>query len=90
MNKTIRKYIISLALEYIIYNFDINNTHYGQSFTITENNYNMCIERSCFIPETTYDTYFEDYRIDFKGLIDERNVSSVFYIAWKDGEFGKL
>jgi len=79
-----------LALEYIISNFDINNTHYGQTFTISENNYNMDIDRNCFIPVYTDDNYFEDYRIDFKGVIDARNVSSLFYIVWKDGQFGKI
>jgi hypothetical protein len=83
MNRTsIRKFITAISMKYIMYYFDPNNTQYGQSIVVTENDYTLNINRNCYIPgNNSNDTYLEDYRIDFDGIINNKNTKSLFFIV---------
>lgn len=81
MNRTlIRKFITAISMKYIMYYFDPNNTQTGQNIVVTENDYTLNINRNCYLRGSN-DTYLEDYRIDFDGIIDNKNIKSLFFIV---------
>ena len=81
MNRTsIRNFIIAISMKYIMYYFDPNNTQPGQNIVVTENDYILSINRNCYLRGGN-DTYLEDYRIDFAGIIDNKNIKSLFFIV---------
>jgi len=86
MNRTsIRKFITAIAMKYIVSNCDRNNTlKEPHIVVITENDYTLTIDRNCYMPVNYNDTYLEDYRIDFDGIINNKNIKSLFYIEWKN------
>ena len=83
MNRTaIRKFIVAIAMKYIVSYFDRNNTQKEQHIVITENDYTLTIDRNCYMPVNYNEPYLEDYRIDFDGIINNKNHKSLFYIEW--------
>ena len=95
MNRTaIRKFIVSIAMNYIVYYFDRNNTQPKQHLVVTKHDYTLSIDRNCYLHRTNFndtlndtfidtsnDIYFEDYRIEFDGIINNKNIKSFFFIV---------
>ena len=85
MNRTsIRKYIIALALQYIVLGFDKTNTDAIQNLIVSRNNDTyLRIDRNCYMGiNPNAPEYFEDYKIDFDGIVNMTRVKSLFYIEW--------
>ena len=83
MNRTaIRKFIVSIAMNYIVYYFDRNNTQPKQHLVMTKNDYTLSIDRNCYLPDiNSNEAYLEDYRIEFDGIINNKNIKSLFFIV---------
>ena len=85
MNRTaIRRYIITLALQHIVFGFDKHNIEPTRNIIIRRNNdTHLRIDRNCYMGiNPNAPEYFEDYRIDFDGIINMTKVRSLFYIEW--------
>ncbi len=91
MNRTaIRKFIVTIAMNYIVYYFDRNNTQPKQHLVVTNNDYTLSIDRNYYLPrinfndtfiDTSNDIYCEDYKIEFDGMIHNKNIKSLFFIV---------
>ena len=80
-----KKIILNESINLILTQFDKNNTC-NKITEFKHNNYTIIISKNCFPPDSNFDTYFEDYSVSFNGNIQNKNVSSYFYLEWKDDE----
>jgi hypothetical protein len=85
-NKIIN-FVLDMAKTHIIDEFD-KNDKYDKTFLFKNNNHEIIIHRSCFHSGNSESSYVEDYRIHFTGIMQDKRLTSSFYLEWKDNKLG--
>jgi hypothetical protein len=80
-----KKIILDESINLILTQFD-KNDKCNKIREFTYDNYTIVISKNCFPPDSNFTTYFEDYSVSFNGNIENKNISSYFYLEWKDNE----
>jgi len=82
--ESIDKFVLEEAKQLITTGFNVNDKC-NKIINYKKNNYEFTIERSCFHPDNnSNNVYYEDYRVYFRGRIQDKIVTAGFYMEWYD------
>lgn len=79
-------FILETSKNFVMTSFDIKDrVNKKINFINFKNNvYGINISRNCYYAGRDYNSYMEDYFINFVGNVKEKKVASRFYLEWKD------
>jgi hypothetical protein len=81
---SIDKFVLEKAKDIIINGIDLEYKC-NKIINYKKDNYEFTVERRCFHPDNNSTTkYYEDYRVYFIGQIDDKILTSGFYMEWRD------
>jgi hypothetical protein len=80
----VTEYMLNTAKQLILENFG-ENEKFNKTVDITIDLSDIQISRNCF----TDRTYFEDYRVSFKTIMQNKRVYSQFYLEWNRDKINK-
>lgn len=86
-NNYILNYVLETAIRHVESDFDkkdrknttINYINYEYEISISRNCYHNTDSKNNY-------SYYEDYCINFKGKMNNRNIYSIFYLEWEDNK----
>ena len=84
----IKNFVLDNATNMIKTGFDINDRR-NKTINYINNECEMIIHRNCYHSDNR-DNYYEDYIVNFVGIIDGITIKSTFYMEWKENPGSEL
>ena len=76
-------FVLNTAKNHILNDFDKKDKT-NRNVNYANYNYGINIQKRCFHNGTNSNDYYEDYFVQFTGIIQNKKINAAFYIEWEN------